>query len=120
MNSCLFAQLADNVGDDLVEDLYLDSRRRLRSGLREGSVVTVKNVLMAKVGEPVAGTAGPGSFVYDCEWTVTARVQHLQHVHHRQNKYTGILGIRTVDGRWKIEQVNLQSEDRSVIPGRSA
>ena len=47
----LYARLSENVGEDLVENLYLDSRRRLTEGLRQGSVVTVKDVSLKNVGE---------------------------------------------------------------------
>ena len=53
-----------------------------------------------------------------CEWVVVARVRHLQHVHHRENRYTGRLQIRVYDGQWKIEQVDLESEERAIVSGR--
>jgi len=115
----LYKQLSESVGDDLVEDLYLDSRRRLTSGVRQGSEVTVKDVSVLKVGDLLKGNGNSGDFAYRCEWVVTARVRHLQHVHHRKNMYTGILKIRVNKGQWKIEQVDLESEDRVVVPGRS-
>jgi hydrogenase/urease accessory protein HupE len=115
----LYKQLSESVGDDLVEDLYLDSRRRLTSGVRQGSEVTVKNVRVLNVGAPLKDAGSSDDFAYHCEWVVTARVRHLQHVHHRKNMYTGILKIRADDGQWKIQQVDLESEDRTVVPGRS-
>jgi hypothetical protein len=33
--------------------------------------------------------------------------------------YTGILKIRVDAGQWKIEQVDLESEDRVVVAGGS-
>ena len=45
-------------------------------------------------------------FSYDCRWAVTARVQHLQHVHHRQNIYNGVLTLQSEGGRWKIAGVS--------------
>ena len=116
----LYAQLSENVGEDLVEDLYLDSRRRLTSGVRAGATVTVKDVRVVTVGEALDGAGASDTFAYNCEWAVTARVQHLQHVHHRQNSYSGVLTIRVNDGRWKIEQVALESEDRRVVTGSPA
>jgi hypothetical protein len=115
----LYKQLSETVGDDLVEDLYLDSRRRLTSGVRQGSEVTVKDVRVLKVGAALKGAGSSGDFAYHCEWVVTARVRHRQHVHHRKNMYTGILKIRVDADQWKIEQVDLESEDRVVVPGRS-
>jgi hypothetical protein len=113
----LYKQLSESVGDDLVEDLYLDSRRRLTSGVRQGSEVTVKNVSVLKVGTPLLeGRGASDQFAYEVEWVVTARVRHLQHVHHRKNRYVGVLKIRVDDGKWKVEQVDLESEERAIVP----
>jgi hypothetical protein len=113
----LYARLSESVGSDLIDDLYLDSRRRLTSGVRLGAVVTVQDVRVTNVGAAIDRPAGTGTFAYPCEWAVTARVQHLQHVHHRQNSYAGVLTIRIADGKWKIEGVDLESEDRRVVSG---
>jgi hypothetical protein len=113
----LYRQLSENVGDDLVEDLYLDSRRRLNSGVREGAEVTVKDVTVRQVGAPLESSAANDSFAYEVEWMVTARVKHLQHIHHRRNSYAGVLQIRAEDGRWKLEQIDLISEDRAIVAG---
>lgn len=114
----LYRQLTESVGDDLVEDLYLDSRRRLTSGVRQGAEVTVQDVRVLNVGEPLKNTGDLDAFAYGCEWVVVARVRHLQHVHHRENRYTGRLQIRVDDGQWKIEQVDLESEERAIVSGR--
>jgi hypothetical protein len=113
----LYARLSESVGSDLIDDLYLDSRRRLTSGVRLGAVVTVQKVRVMSVGAAIDGPAGAGTFAYPCQWAVTARVQHLQHVHHRQNSYVGVLTIRIADGKWKIDGVDLKSEDRRVVSG---
>ena len=114
----LYRQLTESVGDGLVEDLYLDSRRRLTSGVRQGAEVTVQDVRVIKVGESLTNTGDLDAFAYGCEWVVVARVRHLQHVHHRENRYTGRLQIRVDDGQWKIEQVDLESEERAIVSGR--
>ena len=113
----LYRQLSENVGDNLVEDLYLDSRRRLNSGVREGAEVTVKEVKVRQVGAPLESSAANDSFAYEVEWMVTARVKHLQHIHHRRNSYSGVLKIRSEDGKWKLEQIDLISEDRAIVAG---
>lgn len=114
----LYRELAQNVTGNLVEDLYLDSRRRLRAGTRQGAEVTVRDVSVLDLGQSVAGVDGPSGFSYDCRWVVTARVRHLQHVHHRQNIYSGVLTIRVDGDRWKIAGVDLRSEDRVVLSWR--
>jgi len=116
----VFDRLADNVTGDLVEDLYLDSRRRLTAGTREGTEVTVRDVSVIEISEPMVAKAGSDDVTYDCRWVVTSRVRHLQHIHHRRNIYGGMLTL-TVDGdRWKIADVELTSEDRVVVPGAAS
>jgi hypothetical protein len=113
----LYDRLAASVTGDLVDDLYLDSRRRLTAGTRQGAEVTVRDVEVLDIGEPI--DAGSGAVAYDCRWVVTSRVRHLQHIHHRRNIYTGVLTLTVDGGRWKIARVDLTSEDRVVIPGQT-
>lgn len=112
----LYDTLAANVTGDLVDDLYLDGRRRLTAGTREGTRVTVRDVSVVAVGEPFGGASAEEGFSYDCSWAVVARVQHLQHIHHRRNLYNGVLTLQSESGRWKISGVELVSEDRVVVP----
>jgi hypothetical protein len=112
----LYDTLAANVTGDLVDDLYLDGRRRLTAGTREGTRVTVRDVSVVEVGEPFGGATAEEGFSYECSWAVVARVQHLQHIHHRRNLYNGVLILQSDRGRWKIAGVELVSEDRVVVP----
>jgi hypothetical protein len=116
----LYDRLASSVTDDLVDDLYLDSRRRLRTGTREGAQVTVRDVSVMEIGEPSDSFDSGDSYRYQCRWVVTVRVQHLQHVHHRQNIYNGELQLRIDGAQWKIGGVELRSEERVVLPWKSS
>ena len=109
-----YDRLAGRVAGNLITDLYLDSRRRLATGIREGASVVVKQVDVASV-TPLP--TGPGFHVYQCEWVVTARVTHWQHSHERRNVYEGNLGLVVEEGAWKLAALNLQSEERTVVPG---
>ena len=111
-----FDNLEANLSEELVADVYLDSRRRLTAGTREGAKVTVKDVSVTFVDAASSEVKGAKSFTYPCKWIVTARVQHLQHIHDRQNIYLGELTIRVEDERWKITRLILKSEERVVLP----
>ncbi len=115
-----FDRLAENLSENLVADVYLDSRRRLTAGTRKGAEVTVKDVSVMSVDGPTGFDSGDGSFTYPCKWVVTARVKHWQHVHNRQNMYVGTLNIRVEDGRWKITQLELLSEEREIVSWKSS
>jgi len=112
----LYDTLAESVTGNLVDDLYLDNRRRLTAGTRQGTKVTIRSVNVLEIGEPVEGMTTDDGYSYDCRWAVVARVQHLQHVHHRQQIYSGVLTLQADEGRWKVAGVELHSEDRVVLP----
>jgi len=111
----LFTQLSQSVSDELVGDLYLDSRRRLTVGLREGSEVKVEEVAVISTGNEPEGNIAEAGYTYPSEWVVTARVKHLQHIHYRQNRYTGSITIKHEEEQWKISKIVLKSEDRSIL-----
>ena len=112
----LYDTLAESVTGDLVGDLYLDNRRRLTAGTRQGTEIRIRSVSILEIGEPFEGTTAEEGYSYNCRWAVVARVRHLQHVHHRQQIYGGVLTLRAEEGRWKVAAVELQSEDRVVLP----
>ena len=111
----LFNQLAENLDEDLLDNIYLDSRRRLTMGLREGSQVTVKEVSLGTLGAPESGEMNMGTWKFPASWTVTAQVKHLKHIHYRKNQYTGTIALKPMDEGWKISEINLTSEERQVI-----
>jgi len=110
-----YDQLAKQVSGDLVTDLYLDSRRRLVAGTREGASVIVRRVEVQNVGTRKSSEAARPA--YPCRWTVTAKVTHWQHSHERRNVYEGDLRLVIEDDRWKLAGLNLRSEEREVVPG---
>jgi hydrogenase/urease accessory protein HupE len=113
----LYDQLSQNVSENLITDVYLDSRRRLNAGVRTGGEVTVREVSVLSA-KPIGENFSPeGGFSYETQWAVIARVRHLQHVHHRQNIYNGIIRIKIDEKSWKIAAIELLSEDRVIIPG---
>ena len=111
----LFEALSSNVDEALLDNIYLDSRRRLTMGLREGSEVTVEEVSVDLLGE-AADNTGETALSYPASWTVTARVKHLKHIHYRRNRYTGTIEMKTINDSWKISKIILDSEEREVIP----
>ncbi|PTX44860.1 hypothetical protein C8P64_0843 [Christiangramia gaetbulicola] len=114
----LFEELSRNVDTELLDNVYLDSRRRLNIGLREGAEVSVQEVELNSLGEPDLQT-DKDVFEYPVQWTVTARVRHLKHIHYRKNSYTGTIALKSIDNKWKISKINLTSEDRKVIAASS-
>ncbi|GAA4645329.1 hypothetical protein GCM10023115_32890 [Pontixanthobacter gangjinensis] len=114
----LFEELSRNVDADLLDNIYLDSRRRLNMGLREGAEVSVQEVELNSLGDPEIQT-GSDVLEYPAQWTVTARVRHLKHIHYRRNSYSGMVALKSIDNKWKISKISLTSEDRKVIAASS-
>lgn len=113
----LYDRLAESVTGDLVANLYLDSRRRLSAGIVDGDEVTIGEVAVLELGDAEISSnaaAGEGAMAYTARWSVAARVRHLEHVHHRQNLYSGLLRLRMDEGRWKLAEVTLTGEDRII------
>ena len=115
-----FDMLEANLSEDLIADVYLDSRRRLSAGTRLGAQVTVKTVDVKSVDRVLSKSQSHTSFTYPCQWVVTARVKHLKHVHDRQNIYLGELTIGIEDDRWKITKLVLKNEERIIKPWQKA
>lgn len=115
-----FDRLADSISANLVADVYLDSRRRLIAGTREGAEVMVRDVTVVSVNDRQGALAEQKEFAYPCQWVVTARVRHLQHIHNRQNIYVGELTIRIEGDRWKIADLKLKSEEQVILSWQSS
>jgi hypothetical protein len=113
-----YDRLAEQVSGDLVTDIYLDSRRRLVAGTREGASVVVREIVVQDVGAP--WTTEADNPAYPCRWTVTAKVTHWQHSHQRRNVYEGDLRLIVENDRWKLAALDLRSEEREVVPGSFA
>ena len=113
-----YDRLAEQVTGDLVTDIYLDSRRRMVAGTREGASVEVRQVVVEDVGAPWTTEADYPA--YPCRWTVTAKVTHWQHSHQRRNVYEGDLRLAVENDRWKLVALDLRSEEREVVPGSFA
>jgi hypothetical protein len=113
-----YDRLAQQVTGDLVTDIYLDSRRRLVAGTRQGASVVVRQVALQDIG--ASRTVEGNNPTYPCRWVVTAKVTHWQHSHQRRNVYEGDLQLAVENDRWKLAAIDLHSEEREVVPGTFA
>lgn len=115
----LYDRLAESVVEELVADLYLDSRRRLAAGTVDGDEVSIEQVVLLEL-EEIQGSprSGDQDRAFDTRWRVDARVRHLGHVHHRQNTYTGTVHLRSLDGRPRLSAVTLTGEERILASSR--
>ena len=94
---------------DLLEKIYLDTRRGLVLASQGGARVKVKEIeLEALTAERADGAA----FRADATWNVGGSVGHWGHVHQRRNRVRAELLVAPVDGDWKLIDLELIEEER--------
>lgn len=55
-----------------------------------------------------------GGFVARCKWIARGSVAHWGHTHQRANGHSALITVQPVDGAWKISQLELNDQRRSV------
>ena len=71
--------------------------------------ITVPIVLTVAAGMVSIYTAG---WLFHAQWTAMGTVGHWGHIHTRQNQYEANITIDSVDGVWKITDLELLEEKR--------
>ncbi len=105
----IYDVLEQSVAGDLLEQIYLDTRRGLVLANQGGARAKVKQVeLEALSAERTEGDA----FRADATWTVSGSVGHWGHVHQRRNRVRAELLVAPVDGSWKLTDLVLIEEER--------
>ena len=94
---------------DLLEQIYLDTRRGLVLESQGGARVKVKEIELETLS---AERVGGGAFRADVTWSVSGSVGHWGHVHQRRNRVRAELWVAPVDGDWKLIDLELIEEER--------
>jgi len=94
---------------DLLEQIYLDTRRGLVLESQGGARVKVKEIALEALS---AERSEGGAFRADATWTVSGSVGHWGHVHQRRNRVRAGLTVAPVDGDWKLIDLDLIEEER--------
>jgi hypothetical protein len=108
----IYDVLAHSVEGDLLTDIYLETRKGLEIQNQGGARAKVKKLELIDL----ESTAGPGDgLVAQVVWDVTGSVGHWGHIHGRSNRYRASLGIKPVDGVWKLISLDLLEEERLPV-----
>ncbi len=101
-------------GDEGRHDCRDLPRNATESRAREGGArAKVQDVtIVDSEHEPLGGEIG---FVSTCTWNVSGSVGHWGHVHTCENQYQARFVVKSVDGLWKITELELLPEER--LPG---
>ncbi len=108
----IYEALQQFVDGDLLEPLYLQLRDGLAVREQGGAVARVKSVEYLEGEVPAdQGTSldWPG-FRFRTTWEVAGTVEHWGHVHERRNQFSAVLSIESLDGFWKITDMQIDSQ----------
>ncbi|MFB3117476.1 MAG: hypothetical protein ACE1ZP_01805, partial [Myxococcota bacterium] len=105
----IYDVLERSAAGDLLERLYLDTRRGLVLANQGGARAKVKEIELEAI---AAERADGGSFRADATWNVSGSVGHWGHVHQRRNRVRAELWVAPVDGDWKLIDLELIEEER--------
>ena len=96
-----------------IAEIYLETRRSLELENQGGARAKVQDVtIVDSEHEPLGSEIG---FVSTCTWNVSGSVGHWGHVHTCENQYQARFVVKSVDGLWKITELELLPEER--LPG---
>jgi len=105
----IYDVLVKSVEGDLLEQIYLETRRGLELASQGGARVKVKEVTLVEL---TAEATDGGGFVSTATWNAAGSVGHWGHVHQRQNQYQAELQIRPIEGVWKLTAMEILQEER--------
>ena len=94
--------LGRSVEGDLLEEIYLETRRGLELTNQGGARARVKQIELTEIS---ARGGEDGAFVARATWNVFGSVGHWGHIHSRSNRYEAELEIAPSDGVWKLSKL---------------
>jgi hypothetical protein len=105
----IYDVLARSAEGELLERLYLETRRGLELANQGGARAKVKQIELIDL-ETEAGEAG--GFLARATWKVAGSVGHWGHIHQRVNQYRAELSVAPLDGLWKLVDIEILEEER--------
>jgi len=105
----IYDVLAQSAAGDLLEKIYLETRRGLVLANQGGARAKVKEIELETL---TAERADGGAFRANATWSVSGSVGHWGHVHQRRNRVRAELWVAPVDGNWKLIDLELIEEVR--------
>lgn len=107
--SDIYDKLAVSSEGELLATIYLQTRKSMEIENQGGAQAKIKMVTLLAVKEVDASSEG---VAYRCQWQVDGTVGHWGHIHNRSNRYDAILGVRPVEGVWKLYEMDIIDETR--------
>ena len=107
--SDVYDKLAISNDEDLLADLYIQTKKSMVLESQGGIQVKVKDVELVEVEEVSSDEKG---ISFKCKWLVKGDVGHWGHIHSRTNQYEAILNVKPKDGVWKLYNIDIIEEVR--------
>jgi hypothetical protein len=115
----VYDRLAISATGEVLADIYLENRKSFAVQAAGGAQAKVKDVTILAA---QAHRIDDDSLAYELrsQWTAMGTVGHWGHVHTRQNAYDAIITIESIDGVWKIRELEVIDERRLDPSGTPA
>ncbi|MEE9230466.1 MAG: hypothetical protein V3U86_07145 [Acidobacteriota bacterium] len=108
--STIYDALDRSVTGDLLTQIYLETRRGLELQSQGGARAKVKQIDLLEI--DARSIRGEPGFLARCKWNVSGSVGHWGHIHQRTNQYEAEFQVKSVDGQWKITDMEVLLEER--------
>ena len=106
--SLIYDQLSRSIAGDLLEQVYLDTRKSIEIENQGGLKINVTEVDVFELESLKQDRSGVD---LRCRWRVSGSVGHWGHVHARSNQRQADLKIAVVDEVWKIVDMDIISNE---------
>jgi hypothetical protein len=107
--SDVYDKLAISNDEELLADLYIQTKKSMVLESQGGIQVKVKDVEVLEVEEVSSDEEG---ISFKCKWLVKGDVGHWGHIHRRTNQYEAILNVKPDNGVWKLYDIDIIEEVR--------
>ena len=105
--------LAESVGGELLDSLYLQIKDGLRMEEQGGAIARVTTTeIKEQTIEERAYENGSPVFTSECTWNVSGTVEHWGHIHTRENQYQARLRVHSTGDSWKIVSMDVLNESQ--------
>ena len=107
--SDIYDKLAISNDENLLAELYIQTKKSMVLESQGGIQVKVKDVEVIEVEEVSSNSDG---ISFRCKWIVKGDVGHWGHIHSRINQYEAILHIKPENNVWKLNDIDIIEEVR--------
>ena len=117
-HNLIYDSLSQSISGELLDEVYLETRRSMEVKNQGGLRVTVKEIVVSEL-QPldIAQADGLG---FRCRWRVAGWIGHWGHIHSRVNEHLANMTLTPLDGRWKISALEMLDEQPIQSPQLSA